>query len=69
MAEVSMPNGTPSPQTPKRSSFALTEYTANPSPNSESPQEKARYTIPEAFLLPNGFPDVGRVFLSRTSRV
>ena len=59
MANVSIPNGATSPQTPKKSGFALTEYSANPSPKSGSQRGETRYTIPEAFLLPNGFPDVG----------
>ena len=76
------------PQTPSRSTFALTEYTANPSPNhddelngTKTPSANADPTatttattitttlhsvppsssisqVPEAFLLPNGYPDV-----------
>lgn len=51
-------NGTSTrPQTPRVNSFALTEYTANPSPPSSSPKVKT-LGIPENFLLPNGYPDV-----------
>lgn len=50
-------NGLASPRTPK-ASLSLTEYTANPSPPSENPKSKAQDAIPEAFLLPNGYPDV-----------
>jgi threonine dehydratase len=53
------PNGLASPSTPKQTGLALTEYTANPSPSDESSQDKSS-VIPEAFLLPNGYPDVGR---------
>ncbi|KAI9689054.1 MAG: threonine deaminase [Bathelium mastoideum] len=67
MAETTIPNGIHTPSTPKKSGLALTEYTANPSPKSEDPKDKARYTIPEAFILPNGFPDYLRLIL--TSRV
>jgi threonine dehydratase len=65
MADYSRPvtpegnvNGMASPRTPKNTGFALTEYTANPSPPSESPKAKSNQTIPDAFLLPNGYPDV-----------
>lgn len=51
-------NGYHTPITPKPSSLSLTEYTANPSPPSESTKERNEYVIPEAFLLPNGYPDV-----------
>ena len=58
MADTLTSNGVLMPQTPKKSGFALTEYTVNPSPSRESPKEKAYHTVPEAFILPNGFPDV-----------
>jgi threonine dehydratase len=48
-------NGVSSPRTPNHTGLALTEYTANPSPPSESPKHAV---IPKAFLLPNGQPDV-----------
>jgi threonine dehydratase len=57
-------NGLGSPRTPRNTGFSLTEYTANPSPPSGT---KARSVIPEAFLLPNGYPDYLRLIL--TSRV
>ena len=50
-------NGLASPSTPRQTGLALTEYTANPSPRDESSQDKSS-VIPEAFLLPNGYPDV-----------
>lgn len=50
-------NGVMSPRTPKQTGLALTEYTANPSPPNESSRDKSS-VIPEAFLLPNGYPDV-----------
>lgn len=52
-------NGLTSPRTPKQTGLALTEYTANPSPPNESSRDKSS-VIPEAFLLPNGYPDVCR---------
>jgi threonine dehydratase len=60
-------NGKTSPRTPKNTGFALTEYTANPSPPLESPRSGIHNVIPEAFLLPNGYPDYLRLIL--TSRV
>ena len=55
----SAPNGLASPRTPKQTGLALTEYTANPSPPSQSPNVKDRSSgVPESFLLPNGYPDV-----------
>ncbi|KAL1629636.1 threonine deaminase [Diplodia seriata] len=60
-------NGTTTrPQTPKVNSFALTEYSANPSPPPQSPVVKTQ-GVPEHFLLPNGYPDYLRLIL--TSRV
>lgn len=53
----SAPNGLASPRTPKQTGLALTEYTANPSPPSESPKDRSS-GVPESFLLPNGYPDV-----------
>ncbi|KAF2729509.1 threonine dehydratase-like protein [Polyplosphaeria fusca] len=60
-------NGILTPRTPKERGLALTEYTANPSPPSESPKTKTDGVVPEAFLLPNGYPDYLRLIL--TSRV
>ncbi|KAG9593962.1 threonine dehydratase, biosynthetic, partial [Aureobasidium melanogenum] len=56
------------PVTPKLNSLSLTEYAANPSPPSQDPRQKAIDAgVPEAFLLPNGYPDYLRLIL--TSRV
>lgn len=55
-------NGLTTPRTPRtqrETGLSLTEYTANPSPPSEDQKSKAQSAIPEAFLLPNGYPDVG----------
>lgn len=51
-------NGILTPHTPKNTGLALTEYTANPSPPSDSPKNEANKLVPDAFLLPNGYPDV-----------
>ena len=65
--DTHLSNGLASPRTPK-SSLALTEYTANPSPRAEtSYPKKPHQLIPDAFLLPNGYPDYLRLIL--TSRV
>lgn len=63
MADVVVPNGVHAsePQTPKsiHASLALTEYTANPSPGSNTPKDKIRVAgVPQEYLLPNGYPDV-----------
>ncbi|KAK4977481.1 hypothetical protein LTR28_006700 [Elasticomyces elasticus] len=56
------------PQTPKLASLSLTEYAANPSPQSSTPKRKIEDAgVPEEFLLPNGYPDYLRLIL--TSRV
>lgn len=64
-------NGTQTPSTPKRvSTLALTEYTANPTPNRTPPSERTRvplYDLPQNYILPNGYPDYLRLIL--TSRV
>ncbi|KAL6163323.1 threonine deaminase [Exserohilum turcicum] len=60
------PNGIASPRS-QRHSLALTEYTANPSPPPELTSPKVNSVIPEAFILPNGYPDYLRLIL--TSRV
>ncbi|PNS21821.1 Threonine dehydratase, mitochondrial [Sphaceloma murrayae] len=68
MAEVQEANGVHSPQTPRRNTLSLTEYSANPAPTDENLKEKILKTgVPEHFLLPNGFPDYLRLVL--TSRV
>lgn len=55
-------SGVATPVTPKMSGLALTEYTAAPTPPSEREQRTPglppNWGIPEAFLLPNGYPDV-----------
>lgn len=55
-------NGVTTPTSPKRSGLALTEYTAAPTPPSERaprvPGLPPNWGIPDAFLLPNGYPDV-----------
>ena len=60
-------NGTKTPTTPKRSTLALTEYAANPTPPSERALPTKSYDVPEDFLLPTGYPDYLRLVL--TSRV
>ncbi|KAJ5964384.1 Threonine dehydratase biosynthetic [Penicillium vulpinum] len=63
--------GRASPVTPKMSGLALTEYTAAPTPPSEREERTLglppNWGVPEAFLLPNGYPDYLRLIL--TSRV
>lgn len=63
MSDEPPTNGTVTPVTPKN--LALTEYTAAPTPPSERGDDKSKmlgmppnWGIPEAFLLPNGYPDV-----------
>ncbi|KAI0396459.1 threonine dehydratase-like protein [Xylariaceae sp. FL0594] len=75
----SMANGSPNgadvtssvnghtPRTPSLSGLSLTEYSANPTPPSESTQDRVRDIVPEEFILPNGHPDYLRLIL--TSRV
>ncbi|KAF2815031.1 threonine dehydratase I [Mytilinidion resinicola] len=74
MADYSRPttpdsssNGIATPRTPRPTGLALTEYSANPSPPLGSPKPKSAPAVPEAFLLPNGYPDYLRLIL--TSRV
>ncbi|KAF7960466.1 hypothetical protein EAE96_000146 [Botrytis aclada] len=55
------------PRTPSLTSFSLTEYSANPSPPSESTKSKVSSIVPQEFILPNGYPDYLRLIL--TSRV
>lgn len=53
------PNGILTPRTPKQTGLALTEYSANPSPPSDSPKPSTtNQGVPDAFLLPTGYPDV-----------
>lgn len=62
-------NGVATPLTPKMSGLALTEYTAAPTPPSERSQRlpglPPNWGIPDAFLLPNGYPDVRYSFSAR----
>ncbi|KAJ5764514.1 hypothetical protein N7533_003195 [Penicillium manginii] len=71
MSDEPSVNGVTTPTTPKRSGLALTEYTAAPTPppnaQTASPDCPPNWGIPEAFLLPNGYPDYLRLIL--TSRV
>ncbi|KAF7905839.1 hypothetical protein EAF00_000118 [Botryotinia globosa] len=70
MENVTVTNGekTPNhPRTPSLTSFSLTEYSANPSPPSESTKSKLSSIVPQEFILPNGYPDYLRLIL--TSRV
>lgn len=70
----SLANGFSTPVTPKSTnlaltSLALTEYTASPTPPSERgepafPGLPRGYGVPDAFLLPNGYPDVSAQLLS-----
>ena len=47
------------PTTPTTSGgFALTEYSANPSPPPKDGPSNMSRVVPAAFLLPNGYPDV-----------
>ncbi|KAF7914007.1 uncharacterized protein EAF01_000413 [Botrytis porri] len=55
------------PRTPSLTSFSLTEYSANPSPPSESTKSNVSSIVPQEFILPNGYPDYLRLIL--TSRV
>jgi threonine dehydratase len=48
--------GVQTPKTPNHQ-FALTEYSAQPSPPADKNKPKD-YGVPEAFLLPSGTPDV-----------
>ncbi|OGE51662.1 hypothetical protein PENARI_c012G08641 [Penicillium arizonense] len=63
--------GVATPVTPKMSGLAFTEYTAIATPPNEHSQRvpgvPPNWGIPEAFLLPNGYPDYLRLIL--TSRV
>ena len=51
-------SGVQTPRTPINGSYALTEYAVNPSPPTEPAKSAAKSSVPEAFLLPNGSPDV-----------
>ncbi|KAJ5895202.1 hypothetical protein N7495_006893 [Penicillium taxi] len=68
---IASASGSTTPVSPKASGFTLTEYAAGPTPLSEpSPQIPGvprDWGIPDAFVLPNGYPDYLRLIL--TSRV
>ena len=56
-------SGTATPILSKMGGLALTEYAATPTPPGErneptGPGLPPNWGIPEAFLLPNGYPDV-----------
>ncbi|KAF5878886.1 putative threonine dehydratase protein [Botrytis fragariae] len=70
MENGTVTNGEKTPnhaRTPSLTSFSLTEYSANPSPPSESTKSKVSNIVPQEFILPNGYPDYLRLIL--TSRV
>ncbi|MCJ1322341.1 hypothetical protein MMC15_007689 [Xylographa vitiligo] len=67
MVDDSESDGSSTPQTPKINGLSLTEYTANPSPPTENTTPNSSSPVPEAFLLPDGYPDYLRLIL--TSRV
>ncbi|KAL1837856.1 hypothetical protein VTJ49DRAFT_3304 [Mycothermus thermophilus] len=47
----------PLARTPSLTSFALTEYSARPTPPNEKRKESMKKIVPDEFLLPNGTPD------------
>ncbi|EEH18052.1 threonine ammonia-lyase, biosynthetic [Paracoccidioides brasiliensis Pb03] len=67
MAETPLTNGNGSPRTPRLNSLALTEGSAKTTTPNERHGPSADWDIPEAYLLPNGYPDYLRLIL--TSRV
>lgn len=66
MPEEPTTNGVTTPVSPKMNGLALTEYTAAPTPPSERadriPGVPPNWGIPNALLLPNGYPDVRSPF-------
>ncbi|GAB7338279.1 hypothetical protein MBLNU457_4598t1 [Dothideomycetes sp. NU457] len=61
-------NGVSTPPTPSKNTLSLTEYSAEPSPPTDDPRQKAlKAGVPEHLLLPTGYPDYLRLIL--TSRV
>lgn len=46
-------------RTPSLSGLSLTEYSANPTPPSETNSNRITDIIPAEFILPSGHPDVG----------
>ncbi|MCJ1357032.1 MAG: hypothetical protein MMC33_007028 [Icmadophila ericetorum] len=68
MEEMVVVNGVHKSMTPQVNGLALTEYSANVTPPSgKAPKPAASTQVPEAFLLPDGYPDYLRLIL--TSRV
>lgn len=63
MPELASANGgSSSPCSPKRNTLSLTEYSATPMASlGEKNGSEPEWEVPEAFLLPNGHPDV-RIF-------
>ncbi|KAF1737743.1 Threonine dehydratase, mitochondrial [Beauveria bassiana] len=57
------------PKTPTTAAMALTEYSACPSPPSETAQARIKQVVPDEFLQPDGYPDYLRMILSATSRI
>ncbi len=57
MASITMANGTSALGSSQSNEMPLTEYTANPSPTATE-KLKASSSVPAAFLLPDGYPDV-----------
>lgn len=59
MTDAVVQNGAQTPETPKtqHAGLALTEYSAQPSPPSSTPQS-LEAKVPKEFLLPTGYPDV-----------
>ena len=57
MPSISAVNGTTTLESSTSSGMPLTEYTANPSPTSAE-KPKASSSVPAAFLLSSGYPDV-----------
>lgn len=66
-------SGTATPVWAKMSGLALTEYASTPTPPGErneqhGPGVPPNWGIPEAFLLPNGYPDVRSAPSYRSAR-
>ncbi|KAK4124229.1 threonine ammonia-lyase precursor [Parathielavia appendiculata] len=59
----------PLARTPSLSSFALTEYSAKPTPPAEDRKTHLKKIVPDEFLLPNGNPDYLRLIITSYPRV
>ncbi|KAL2268176.1 hypothetical protein VTJ83DRAFT_3022 [Remersonia thermophila] len=59
----------PLARTPSLTSFALTEYSARPTPPNARTKERMNKIIPDEFLLPNGTPDYLRLIITSYPRV